>query len=136
MRFHAAEPFVDIRDEAELRLLAVVDDVDPGLDLALDDVFNGLADGLVVARRVRLAVGHHVRERVGPGQAADMGGDDALAAFFVQRHWDFLRQERMFTAEAPDASKAGQCRNRPIISHNIAYTSYWPRKLAAVGGGL
>src|SRR5882762_4000622 len=77
---------MDVGDETELGLLAVVDDVDAGLDLALDDIGNRIADGSVVAGRAGLAVGHHVRERVRARQTADMGGDDAFVAFLVEGH--------------------------------------------------
>ena len=85
-RLHAAEPFVDIGDEAGLRLLAVIDDVETRRDLAAYDVVHGIAHGLGIGRRMRVAVGHHVRERVGPGQGPDMGGDDAFLAFLLECH--------------------------------------------------
>ena len=45
-RLHAAEPFMDVRDEAGLGLLAVIDDIEAGRDLAADDVVHRLAHGL------------------------------------------------------------------------------------------
>src|SRR5580700_1342039 len=81
-RLHAAEALVDIGDEAGFGLLAVIHDVDARIDLAAYDVGDGLAHGLDVG----LALGHQLLQRVGPGQAADMGRENAVLAFGFDRH--------------------------------------------------
>src|SRR5690606_26188356 len=80
----AAEPAAGIGAEARLAVLAIIDHVDPDIGLALDDGLDRLAHhGVERAGIVRLAVlpGAQLDEKLrGPRQAADVRGDDALAA--------------------------------------------------------
>ena len=62
-RLRAGEPFMDIGDEAWLRLLAVIHDVDAGIDLAAHDIGHRIAHHGVV----RLPFGHQLLQRIGPG---------------------------------------------------------------------
>ena len=80
----AAEPLVDVGDEARLGIFAVVDDVDAELDLLLHDLLHrarqpraraGLVD------RLALFLGREHVEKIGrAGQRAGVGGEDALGA--------------------------------------------------------
>ena len=84
----AAEALVDIGDEARLAELAVVDHVDAELDLPAHDLADGAAQprgmGLLVDR-LALLLGLDRGEQIGgPRQAADMSGENAIAACF---HW-------------------------------------------------
>jgi hypothetical protein len=80
----AAEAFVDIGDEARLAELAVIDDVDAEIDLLADN----LGDRGAQARGVRLLVDrlaplprlHNIEQIGGTRQAADMSGENSLAA--------------------------------------------------------
>ena len=80
----AGEPVLDVGGIARLRHLAVVDEIDAGLDL----LAHHLGDRRAHARRQRRAIDrhalllgvHHPDEVVGPRQAAGMGGEEALGA--------------------------------------------------------
>ena len=80
------EALVDVGDEADAAHLAVGDDVDAGLRLPP----HGLGDGALDARRERrlvdrlaaLLLQDHRPQIVGPRQAADMRGQDAIGAAF------------------------------------------------------
>ncbi len=78
----AADPLVEVRDPARLAHLAVVDDVDPDLDLAAHDVGDGLPQAFGVRRLVDLLprlLGAQERQQLGrPDQAADMGRHDPV----------------------------------------------------------
>src|SRR5688500_15499918 len=80
----AAEPLVDIGDEARLAELAVVDNVDAELDLLAHDLAHRAAQPCGMHRVVdglALLPGVHGLEHIGwPRQAADMGGENSLAA--------------------------------------------------------
>ena len=80
----ARHAVLHVGDEALPGLLAVVADVDAGLDLGGDDRGGGVLDGLLAARRVdRLAAAPptvQVGQRRGPGQAAGVGGQDPRLA--------------------------------------------------------
>ena len=82
----AAEALVDVGHEARLAELAVVDHVDSELDLPAHDLGHGRGErGGVrpLVDRPALLPGLHRREQVGrPRQAADMGGENSLAAGF------------------------------------------------------
>ncbi len=85
-RLHAGQARIDIGDESRLGLLAVIHDVDAAIGLAPDHFGNGFANRLGEDRRIGGAFGHHFRQRVGPGQASDMGGEDAPLPCFVDAH--------------------------------------------------
>ena len=82
----AGEPVLDVGGVARLRHLAVVDDVDAGLDLLLDDLGHRRAHARGERRRIdrhALLLGvHHADEIVRPRQAAGVGGEEALGAAF------------------------------------------------------
>ena len=78
----AAQPLVDVGDEARLGVFAVVDDIDAELDLLLHDLLHragqprrapGLVDGLAL-----LLGREHVQEIGRAGQGAGVGGENAL----------------------------------------------------------
>ena len=85
-RLETLQAFVDVDEKARLRHLAVGQHVEPAFGLAAHAVGHGLAHARVIgprvvrgARQLRL---HHVEQVVRPRQAADMGGENALAAAF------------------------------------------------------
>ena len=79
-------PVLDVGDEALARLLPVVADVDPGVDLRGDDRGGGGRALPAAAHRSstsspRLLLPVELGEGAGPGQAPGVGGEDpSLAA--------------------------------------------------------
>src|SRR5260370_360985 len=80
----AVEPVLDVGGVARLAHLAVIDDVDAGLDLLLDDRRDRVADARFERRRVDrdafLLGEHRPDQRLGPGQAAGMCGQEPPGA--------------------------------------------------------
>jgi hypothetical protein len=74
----------DVAEEARLALLAVGHDVDAGVRLPAHHVGDRLPHqpniGPVVERLPAVSRGQDRDERVGPGQAADVGREDAVRA--------------------------------------------------------
>ena len=85
----ARQPVLDVGGVARLRHLAVVDDVDAGLDLLADDLGHRRADRARRAPRLDrhafLLGEHHADEVLRPRQAAGMRGEKALGAAFIVR---------------------------------------------------
>ena len=73
---------LDIGRIGGLGLLAIIDDADPRLDLALDDVGRGGLDrsleGFLRDMLAAFAREDQIEQRFGARQAADMGGEEAL----------------------------------------------------------
>ena len=94
--FEAAEPFIDVCDKARLRVFTVVDDVDAELGLLVHDLRHRLAQTRVVCLRVEchtfLSGIHHRKKISRPRQAADMSGEDAVAAAFHDTDTIYLRK--------------------------------------------
>src|SRR5262249_49801490 len=81
-RLEARHPLPRISRPARFAELAVVDDVDAGRDLALDDVLDA---GLEHRAIVRVSAGfpvlrNRLEQRLGTDQTADMGGEDTVLA--------------------------------------------------------
>jgi hypothetical protein len=78
----AAEPLIDIADEAWLAVFAVVDHVDAEIDLPLHDLAHGAAQpaGIVVSPEVRSAALQEFEKIGRPRQAARMSREDAIGA--------------------------------------------------------
>src|SRR5262249_33772277 len=76
----AAEPVVDVVDEAELAVLAVIDHIDAEFDLLPHDLADrALEPGLVGLLVARLRV-HQVKQIRRPRQAAHVGGENPISA--------------------------------------------------------
>ena len=79
-----AEAVLDVAEEADLAHLSVGDDVDAGLDLPAHPVGHRLGDLAVeqlgVVGPSVLPLLQRVEQLVRPGQAADVGGEDAIGA--------------------------------------------------------
>ena len=80
----AAEPLIDVSDEARLGVFAVVDDVDAELDLLADDLLDRArkpcAAGRLVDRLALLARQQSVEQVGRSRQRAGVGGEDAAGA--------------------------------------------------------
>ena len=80
----AAEAVLDVAEEADLAHLAVRDDVDAVLDLLTHPIGDRLGDLAVeqlgVVGPAVLPLLQRVEQLVGTGQAADVGGEDAIGA--------------------------------------------------------
>src|SRR3990172_9019384 len=93
-RLEAGQALAGVGVEAVLALLAVRDDVDAALDLLLDALLDG---GAHAAGRRLLGEGgarrrclHHLEDVGGPGEAANVGGDDPVGA---TSHPDLKRRD-------------------------------------------
>jgi hypothetical protein len=73
-----------LRPADRLAELAIADHVDAGLGLAAHDIGNRSGQALVIGFRVerlaRLFRAQELLQRLRPDQAADMGGEDSIAA--------------------------------------------------------
>jgi hypothetical protein len=80
--FEAREPLIDVGEEARLALLAVADHVHADLVLAAHNLSDLRGDapgeGLLVVGLACLLGRQHLEEVVGAGEAAAVGGQDAL----------------------------------------------------------
>jgi len=82
--FPASEALADIGRKAALRFLTVVDNVDAGRDLLLDNLRHRApypsGEGLLVVRLPGILCHEHVPQVIRPWEAAGMRGQDALVA--------------------------------------------------------
>ena len=86
-RLEPGEPLQAVVGPAGFAVLAVIDDVDAGLGLARDDVRHRVRELALMRVAVRgVGIARGVEQRLGPDQAADMGGEDAVFAAFHARN--------------------------------------------------
>ena len=81
----AAEPFIDVADEARLAVFAIVDHIDAELGLPVNDFTHGFPQAFGIAAEVEYlgAAGLQQIEKIGrPRQAAGVRRENSFGAVF------------------------------------------------------